>query len=93
MCRTSTNEWAGAQPWSNGRVGVDGISHYAMNQWQAGKEVTFIGSNDPRTPVGLGWLRASHRKFDAERGLSDARRQAISPHRRRRPARFGFPLP
>ena len=30
----------------------------------AGKEVTFIGSNDPRTPVGLGWLRASQRKLD-----------------------------
>jgi len=29
-----------------------------------GKEVTSIGSNDPRTPVGLGWLRASHRKLD-----------------------------
>jgi len=35
----------------------------------AGKEVTFIGSNDPRTPVGLGWLRASHRKLDPERSL------------------------
>ncbi len=32
----------------------------------AGKEVTFIGSNDPRVPVGLGWLRASHRKLDSE---------------------------
>jgi predicted acyl esterase len=30
------------------------------------KEVVFIGSNDPRTPVGLGWLRASHRKLDSE---------------------------
>ncbi|MBI2316757.1 MAG: CocE/NonD family hydrolase, partial [Betaproteobacteria bacterium] len=30
----------------------------------AGKEVVFIGSNDPRTPIGLGWLRASHRKLD-----------------------------
>jgi predicted acyl esterase len=30
----------------------------------AGKEVVFIGSNDPRTPVGLGWLRASQRKLD-----------------------------
>jgi predicted acyl esterase len=30
----------------------------------SGKEVTFVGSNDPRTPVGLGWLRASHRKLD-----------------------------
>jgi predicted acyl esterase len=28
------------------------------------KEVVFVGSNDPRTPVGLGWLRASHRKLD-----------------------------
>ena len=29
-----------------------------------GKEIVFVGSNDPRTPVGLGWLRASHRKVD-----------------------------
>jgi len=35
----------------------------------AGKEVTFIGSNDPRTPVGLGWLRASQRKLDANESL------------------------
>ncbi len=33
----------------------------------AGKEVTFTGSNDPRTPVGLGWLRASHRKLDPKK--------------------------
>src|SRR5438046_952015 len=26
-------EWAAAQPWSNGRVGLCGISYYAMNQW------------------------------------------------------------
>jgi predicted acyl esterase len=32
-----------------------------------GKEVVFVGSNDPRTPVGLGWLRASHRKLDPEK--------------------------
>jgi predicted acyl esterase len=35
----------------------------------AGKEVVFIGSNDPRTPVGLGWLRASHRKLDPNESL------------------------
>jgi uncharacterized protein len=35
----------------------------------AGKEVVFIGSNDPRTPVGLGWLRASHRKLDPDETL------------------------
>jgi uncharacterized protein len=34
-----------------------------------GKEVVFIGSNDPRTPVGLGWLRASHRKLDSKKNL------------------------
>ena len=32
-----------------------------------GKEITFIGSNDPRTPIGLGWLRASHRNLDPKR--------------------------
>ena len=26
--------WAGAQPWSNGRVGLNGISYYGINQWQ-----------------------------------------------------------
>ncbi len=27
-------EWAGVQAWSNGKVGLTGISYYAMNQWQ-----------------------------------------------------------
>jgi uncharacterized protein len=27
-------EWAGTAPWSNGRVGLAGISYYAINQWQ-----------------------------------------------------------
>lgn len=31
-----------------------------------GEEVTFIGANDPHTPVSQGWLRASHRKLDQE---------------------------
>jgi predicted acyl esterase len=26
-------EWAGSQPWSTGKVGLHGISYYAMNQW------------------------------------------------------------
>ncbi|HEU0289913.1 MAG TPA: CocE/NonD family hydrolase [Burkholderiales bacterium] len=25
--------WAGSQPWSNGKVGLNGISYYGMNQW------------------------------------------------------------
>lgn len=27
-------EWAGTQPWSNGKVGLLGVSYYAINQWQ-----------------------------------------------------------
>jgi predicted acyl esterase len=28
-------EWAGSRPWSNGKVGLAGISYYAMIQWGA----------------------------------------------------------
>ena len=27
-------EWAGEQPWSSGKVGLNGISYYGINQWQ-----------------------------------------------------------
>ncbi|WP_210245491.1 MULTISPECIES: CocE/NonD family hydrolase [unclassified Tardiphaga] len=27
-------EWAGVQTWSNGKVGLNGISYYGINQWQ-----------------------------------------------------------
>ena len=27
-------EWAAAQPWSNGKIGLSGISYYGINQWQ-----------------------------------------------------------
>jgi len=27
-------EWASAQSWSNGKVGLNGISYYGINQWQ-----------------------------------------------------------
>jgi predicted acyl esterase len=30
----------------------------------SGKELTFHGALDPHTPIGQGWLRASHRKRD-----------------------------
>ena len=26
--------WAGVQPWSSGKVGLNGISYYGINQWQ-----------------------------------------------------------
>jgi hypothetical protein len=31
-------EWAGEQPWSSGKVGLNGISYYAINQWQVGSQ-------------------------------------------------------
>ena len=34
-----------------------------------GSEVTYRGSNDPRVPIGIGWLRASHRKMDGQKSL------------------------
>jgi predicted acyl esterase len=34
-----------------------------------GIEITFNGANDNMTPLTLGWLRASHRKLDAQRSL------------------------
>lgn len=32
-------------------------------------EVLFHGAHEPRAPISLGWLRASHRKLDPERSL------------------------
>ena len=31
-------EWAGVQSWSNGKVGLSGISYYAINQWMVAAE-------------------------------------------------------
>ena len=55
----------------------------------AGKEVTFIGSNDPRTPVALGWLRASHRKLDPARSLPH---QPWHAHDEEQPLTPGVPV-
>ena len=33
-------EWAGTQSWSNGKVGLNGISYFGMNQW-------FVASSQP----------------------------------------------
>ncbi|HYB43735.1 MAG TPA: CocE/NonD family hydrolase [Candidatus Methylomirabilis sp.] len=35
----------------------------------AGKELTFMGSTDPNTPIANGWLRVSHRRLDPGRSL------------------------
>lgn len=53
------------------------------------KEVLFIGSNDPRVPVGLGWLRASHRKLDPTRSTPW---QPYHTHDEAMPLRPGEPV-
>jgi predicted acyl esterase len=55
----------------------------------AGKEITFIGSNDPRTPIGLGWLRASQRKLDPKKSLSY---RPWHPHDEEQPLTPGEPV-
>jgi predicted acyl esterase len=34
-------DWAGVQPWSNGKVGLTGVSYFGMNQW-------LVASRQPR---------------------------------------------
>lgn len=31
-------EWAGKQSWSNGNVGINGVSYYGINQWQVASQ-------------------------------------------------------
>ncbi len=47
-----------------------------------GKEVTFMGSTDPNTPIANGWLRASHRRLDPQRSTPY---QPYHPHDRVEP--------
>ncbi|MQA80559.1 MAG: CocE/NonD family hydrolase [Streptosporangiales bacterium] len=54
-----------------------------------GEEVTFVGSNDPRTPVGLGWLRASQRKLDESRNTPG---RPYHPHDESWPLEPGVPV-
>lgn len=54
-----------------------------------GKEVVFIGSNDPRVPVGLGWLRASHRKLDPKESKPY---RPYHPHDEAQPLKPGVPV-
>ena len=55
----------------------------------AGNEVLFIGSNDPMSPIALGWLRASHRKLDPERSLPY---RPYHPHDEAWPLKPGEPV-
>jgi hypothetical protein len=51
-----------------------------------GRELTFMGSTDPNTPIANGWLRASHRRLDPAQSLSY---RPYHPHDRVEPLRPG----
>src|SRR2546422_1256238 len=58
-------EWAGTQPWSNGKVGMLGISYYASNQWRG-------GGRHPPPPAALipwGGRNDRHRDSGDHRGI------------------------
>lgn len=40
-------EWAGTQPWSNGKVGMSGVSYLAIVQWRAAAERPPPGRDQP----------------------------------------------
>jgi uncharacterized protein len=39
-------EWAALQPWSTGKVGLLGISYYALTQWQVAAIIPWEGMVD-----------------------------------------------
>jgi predicted acyl esterase len=47
-----------------------------------GKELTFMGSTDPNTPIANGWLRASHRRLDPQHSKPY---RPFHPHARKEP--------
>ena len=46
-------EWAGVQSWSNGKVGLSGVSYFGINQWQV------AGTNPPHLAAMCIWEGAS----------------------------------
>ena len=46
-------EWAAAQPWSSGKIGMNGISYYAINQW------TVAARRPPHLAAACVWEGAS----------------------------------
>jgi predicted acyl esterase len=52
----------------------------------AGKELTFMGSTDPHTPIANGWLRVSHRALDPKKSLPY---RPYHPHDKAEPLKAG----
>lgn len=54
-------EWAGVQPWSNGRVGLHGLSYYGINQWAV------AAKNPPHLAAIMVWEGMHDRYREASR--------------------------
>lgn len=54
-------EWLGTQPWSNGKVGMLGVSYYAVSQWIA------AGMNPPHLAAIIPWEGFTDAYRDAAR--------------------------
>ena len=52
-------EWAGSEPWSNGKVGLLGISYYASNQWRV------AGMHPPHLAAIIPWEGQNDRYRDS----------------------------
>ena len=52
-------EWAGTQPWCNGKVGMLGISYYASNQWRV------AGEHPPHLAAIIPWEGQNDRYRDS----------------------------
>jgi uncharacterized protein len=74
-------EWAGTQPWSNGKVGVMGISYFAMTAWRVAAQ------RPPHLAAIAPWEGAVDLYRDANRHggiFSDGFIRAWASHRRER---------
>ena len=82
-------EWAGTQPWSNGRVGISGVSYLTTSQWRVGAVAPPIPAARKAPPRGV--RRASsacRRAVPASFAIVCTSRWGSASHRlERRPAR------
>lgn len=53
-------EWAGTQEWSNGKVGMLGISYFARNQWRV------AAMHPPHLAAIIPWEEAAHPYRDSD---------------------------
>ncbi len=102
-------EWAGTQSWSNGKVGINGISYYAINQWTVGALkpphlaalCIWEGSSDYYRELcrhgGIlsDFFNSWHPRQvgSVQHGLGDRGAKSVGDGRRRLPARIRSPLP